>query len=628
MENLSKLEKLQRLALDLPERPGCYILKKIHIETENDEILYVGKAKNLKKRVSSYFRSKNSQPRKTQILVSKVSDIDFIIVENEAEALILENNLIKKYSPKYNMKLKDDKSYPYVIVEMSEIFPRISIKRRITPKKNRKKYGPFVDSQSLWKTVDILIKSFALRDCSLSEFKKRKNPCLLHQMEQCSAPCVGLISSEDYSKTLLSALNIFEGKGDRTINLLEEKMFLYSKQEKFELAAQTRDFIFELKKFMDKSQQKNAEFKTAYNLDVISYYLGENEIDFSISIIRKGLLLGQKNFHFQRTFNDEDEKILNYTLQYYLQNQDLPDKVLTSFPQDWNNLLLELFEKSFLKKIEIQKETPSFRKLLQLAFLNAQEKQALRLRNKEIQDKALDLLKNFLHLEKLPRRLECYDVAIWQGEAPCASQITFIDGLPSKKDYRYYHLEKRPEGNNDFAMMKEVFTRRLEKDKLPDLFIVDGGKAQVSTVRKVLNDFSCSIPVVGIAKSKVKSKTFTEKNVKHSEERLIFGDHYETQVLDRNHQELLMLITQMRDEAHRFSRKLHHKTLKKRQFFSWIDEIEGLGPKKKEHLLKKIEHSPEEMANWNQDKIQWALNVSQKLAQKIYLYLQNNKKTN
>lgn len=555
-----KLEEKARL---LPTKPGCYLMK-----NKSDQIIYVGKAKNLRSRVSSYFNNSAKGP-KTEILVTHITDFDFIITENDAESFVLENNLIKKHTPKYNIRLKDDKSYPYVVINTNEPFPRLEFIRRVKRGKGVDVYGPFVTGSNIWEVINILTKSFSLRDCKLSDFKTRKEPCLLYQMKQCTAPCVGKISASDYEKDLSLARDMFSGSGAKTLRELEKRMHQAAADEEFEKAAQLRDNLQVLSEFANNFKQTNAELDRERDIDIVAFYQGEIEVDLSIYMMRNGVLLGHKNFSFSNLeiVDDVEETVNNFLFQYYSSTYDsLPQLIITQMSDETNDLL-EKGMKTLVDEIRVRPPAKQFDSLLNLTRDHAFEQQRVRMLHEDSVYVGLNKLKDLLGLRERPVVLECYDVAIFQGTSPTASQIVFHDGKPDKKKYRYYHLEERPEGNNDFAMMKELITRRSDNGNLPDVFIVDGGLGQVNIFKEALKEFGIAIPVVGIAKSKVvRTKNgFKNEDIKRSEERLVIPGRTNPYMLNQN-RSLFKIIVQMRDEAHRFSRKLHHKEESKRVF--------------------------------------------------------------
>ncbi|MBY0414729.1 MAG: excinuclease ABC subunit UvrC [Bdellovibrionales bacterium] len=555
--------KLEEKAKILPTKPGCYLMK-----NRDDQIIYVGKAKNLRSRVTSYFNS-SAKNAKTEILVSHIVDFDFIMTTSDAESFVLENTLIKKHTPKYNIRLKDDKSYPYVVINQNEPYPRLEFIRKVKRGKGMEVFGPFVTGSNVWDVLRILTQSFCLRDCTLTEFRKRKEPCLLYQMHQCSAPCVGKIEAAEYEKDLAFARDMFSGSGNKTLKELERRMILAAENEEFEKAALIRDNLSKLGDFANNFKQENAEHGDEKNLDIVAYYQGDNEVDISIYMMRNGVLLGHKNFNFSNLdiVEDVEDAVLNYLFQYYSNTYDsLPQLIITQLSDDGNSML-EAGIVTVDKNIRVRPPQKKYDSFLNLTRDHAFEQQRVRLLHEDSVYVGLNKLKDLLSLKERPVVLECYDVAIFQGSSPTASQIVFHDGKPDKKNYRYYHLEERPEGNNDFAMMRELIIRRSDNGSLPDVFIVDGGLGQVNIFKEALKELKIAIPVVGIAKSKnVRTKDgFKSEDIKKSEERLVIPGRTNPYFLNQN-RSLFKIIVQMRDEAHRFSRKLHHKEETKRVF--------------------------------------------------------------
>jgi len=589
------------------------------MKSADGSVLYVGKAKNLRPRVSSYFQNSVKSP-KTEILVGHIRDFDFVLAQTEAEALVLENNLIKKYKPKYNILMRDDKSYPYVTVDLAEPFPQLKYQRRVKRRKNLLVYGPFVTGSGISEVLRIITKSFGLRDCNLREFNSRKKPCLLYQIKQCSAPCVDLISKDQYSRDLNLALNFFENKGSRSLSVLRERMHDLASSEEFEHAAMIRDNIDILDSFISLSQQQNADIPgEARNVDILAYHVGEIEVDLSVYLVRNGLLLGHKNFHFPVVDCDEEveSEVINYIFQYYSSgNESLPDVVVVDFDKDNRELFSEAMKT--LGKLKVQKPKirgHDFSSLMALTRDHSKEHQRVRVTNEESVYVGLNKLKELMGLRERPVVLECYDIAIFQGKSPTASQIVYRDGKPDKKAYRYYHLQERPEGNNDFEMLREVLRRRLDNGDLPDVFIVDGGKGQLSSFLSVLREEKVDIPVCAIAKSKGKGD-FKNAEVHRSEERLFIPKRSNPYFLSKN-KSLFRIVTSMRDEAHRFSRKLHHKAEKKRTMTSWLDQVEGIGPKTKKRILSELTLTLAEVAALEQHEIQDQLSVSPVIAKNI-----------
>jgi excinuclease ABC subunit C len=615
---MKKTDQLLDTANTLPQQPGCYLMK-----DKNGRVIYVGKAKKLKSRVVSYFNN-SAKGYKTDYMVSHVESFDFILTRSDAESYVLENNLIKEHSPKYNIRLRDDKSYPYLQVNRNEVFPRLEYVRRPKKAKGKELYGPYPPGSNISMIMRVLTKSFGLRDCSLSEFKSRKTPCLLYQMKQCSAPCVGLRTAEDYENDLSAAIGFFQGplKAKRTIQKLQEKMLAYAELEEFEMAGIIRDHVALLEDFLTKSyDQKVESIQSEKNIDVWSYWNGNEEVDISLYMIRSGLLLGQKNFHFVKGELIEElaDEVLQKIMQYYSDPEEMnPDIVVLDFVeeeiQDVSIALNTYGEMKILSGL-----SKKYYPLIEMCRNHAQESQRVRIANSDSVYMGLNKLKDLLNIKERPRILECYDIAIWQGLSPTASQVVFEEGKPNKKKYRYYHMEVRPEGNNDFAMMREVITRRMNNGDLPDVMVIDGGVAQVNTVTAVLKELNIEMCVVGIAKSRELSG-FQSKEIDRSEERLIIPGRVNSYILSKC-PPLFKIIVSMRDEAHRFSRKLHHKTESKRVLATWLDEVKGLGAETKKTILTQLSMSQDELKSFTVNELVNYFGIKNPQAKALWTHL-------
>lgn len=617
-ERIGKTQQdLLEKAKGLPTKPGCYLMK-----NREGHVIYVGKAKNLRSRVSSYFQS-SAKSAKTEVLVGHIRDFDFLRTDSDTEAFVLENNLIKKHSPKYNIRLRDDKSYPYVLVDHNRPFPRLQYVRRVKRGEGKEVYGPFVTGSRISEVLRVLTKSFGLRDCSLREFHSRKEPCLLYQMKQCSAPCVGKISEADYQRDLQRALDFFRGEAQSSLSFLRDKMLRLAQEEAFEHAAMLRDQIELLEEFQSKALQKNAELElTSPNVDVVAYHKGESEVDMAIYLVRNGLLLGHKNFHLPLVEIEEnlDENLLNFLMQYYLNSHDtFPQKLVTPFTKKQNSMLEQGLKDT--DDIKVVSRSKGLSTLVQLAQDQAREHQRFRLSNEESSYVGLNRLKELLGMKERPRVLECFDVAVFQGTSPTAAQIVFDEGKPLKSAYRHYHLQELPEGNNDFAMMKEMLSRRVQHGNYPDVFIVDGGKGQVSIFQGVLKDLKIDIPVVGLAEGKTQAAqgNYT-KEINRSDERLIIPGRSNPYILSKCRSLFKILVT-MRDEAHRFSRRLHHKQEGKRVMGSWLDQVPGIGPKTKKRVLETLEHTKDELKEMSVTEVADLLSLRKEQAKNILNHL-------
>lgn len=618
----NRLMELQSKANTMPKTSGCYFMRGKH-----GEIIYVGKAKNLKSRVSSYFNKSTKSP-KTQVLVGHIYDFDFMLTQSDAESFVLENNLIKEHKPKYNIMLKDDKTYPYLAINFNHDFPKLEYVRRPKRRKGVELFGPFPVGSNISKILRVLTKAFRLRDCSMHEFNSRKTACILHQMNQCSAPCVGYIKKGEYKRDLEMAVNFFRNKKKvmKTLDYLTTTMMNHAEKEEFELAGIVRDYLEELDEFAQKSFDQSVESLSSSNCDIVSYYVGEEEVDISLYLIRQGNLIGHKNFHFLNAdlFDEVETEIVQAMLQYYSQNSDvLPEKIITDLSQSHS----KEFEAALCKivgegiRFSIHSKTKKYESLINSTRNHAKESQRVRVKNQDSVYVGLNRLKTLLSLKDRPKILECYDIAIWQGKSPAASQVVFYEGKPDKKQYRHYHMTELPEGNNDFAMMREVFERRLKHGNYPDVFIVDGGIQQVNTVKKVLDELSVTVPVIGIAKARdLKKAGFRFADVKLSEERLVIPNRSNPFILNKC-PGLMRIVVQMRDEAHRFSRRLHHKAEKKRVIQSWIDRVKGLNKEVRAQILRTNTLTRDELFEMNINDLQNFLGLKTKHARALYDFL-------
>lgn len=619
----NKVAELLSKAKTLPQQSGCYLM-----QDQAGRVIYIGKAKKLRSRVASYFDS-SVKSLKTEFLVSHITSFDFLITHSDAESYVLENNLIKKHRPKYNIRLKDDKSYPWVMINKTESYPRLEYVRR--PKKNKdyELFGPFPTGSNISMVMRVLTKSFMLRDCSLTEFRSRKTPCLLHQMHQCSAPCVKLISEEDYEKDLNFARGFFQTpqKAKKALSEIEARMQQAAESEQFERAAIIRDHLNILQDFLTQSYNQNVEsLKDEHDVDVWASYVGSEEVDFSLYMIRGGMLLGQKNFHFPigdlgQEINDE---LTGFLIQYYSDPEQVAPSIIL-LDMDESEELDTFSQAVKLISHENQKTIVHGRKkkylpIISMCRSHAEESQKLRISHQDSPFVGLNKLKELLQLKEMPRHLECYDIAIWQGSSPTASQVVSVDGKLDKNLYRHYHMQELPEGNNDFAMMKEVISRRIKHKDLPDVFVVDGGVAQVNVVLSVLREMHVQVPVVGIAKSRDLIGDFKQSEIVRSEERLIIPNRKDPYLLHKN-PSLMRIVVTLRDEAHRFSRRLHHKTEMKRVLHTWLDDVDGLGEKTRKKILKNLTVTQAELKLMKADEISRLLGVTLNEALKLARYL-------
>lgn len=559
-----KRAELLEKAREAPLTPGVYLMK-----DESGAILYVGKAKSLKNRVSTYFQAARHDVPRTELLVQKIDRFDFILTETEAEALILECTLIKKHKPKFNVRLKDDKTYPYIRIRTDEPYPRLEWTRRVLRDGGRY-YGPFPSGKAAHQVLRLLTETFRLRDCNDNTFRHRSRPCILFQMNRCSAPCVGKISESDYAELIRTASGVLEGRGDRLIAELERGMSDASEREDYEEAADYRNQIQNIRVVTE--TQSVVEAGKDKNRDVVGLARKENAAHAALLQIRGGKVLSVRHYHLHNTDPSlSDSRVLtDFLAQVYLgalrsadDGPAHPQEVLVpDAPED-----VALLERTLQVGVRVA-ETDLDRQILNVARTNAQH--ALDMGDARTDGhgtEALEEIQKKLHLERLPQRIECYDISNIQGEDAVASRVVFVDGAPDKNLYRRYKI-RTVEGSNDFAMMKEVLGRRFSTsaespEALPDLVVVDGGKGQLAQAVAILDELDVQgVAAVGLAKARTESD-FRQKEVTASRER-IFIPGRSNPVPLLPHTAAYRLLVHIRDEAHRFAINYHRKLRDKR----------------------------------------------------------------
>ena len=541
-------ENLAQTLKCLPDSAGCYLYY-----DKDGTVIYVGKAKNLKKRIKSYFR-KTVDRLKTQILVSHIERLEYILTDSEAEALILESQLIKKYKPKYNILLKDDKKYPYFLIT-DEDYPRITVvrKKNLNPDKGRY-YGPYTDARAMYSTLDFLKKIFPLKQCKTPKFKNR--PCIYYDIGRCMAPCQNKISSDEYKNIIAQAELFLKGKQSELLKKLMEQIQKYSDTEQFEKAARLRDSYYDLQKTLER--QKVVTENTKLNEDVL-YFLYENGIFVAVVMnIREGRLIDKKQFAYPNNFDEDMTLLIETFLKDYYNSiqQDFPDKIISSHLEvldkktyeEWLNILSG-------KNIKITYgKTQKGLELLKLAEKNAQN--LLDTTKIEETNKLKDNFNEVgsyivekLGLSNFPYRMECYDISHIQGTNTVASMVVFVNGVAKKSEYRKFKVNSTEGKPDDFLSMKEVLTRRFNNlgkkgwDK-PDLIIIDGGKGQLSSVMQIVDKMGITgIDFVSLAKR----------------EEEIFKPHKSKPVIFAKNSNALFLFQRIRDEAHRFAITYHRK---------------------------------------------------------------------
>lgn len=550
-----------KLAL-LPDQPGCYLMK-----DKNGTIIYVGKAKILKNRVRSYFTG--SHDTKTERLVSEIEDFEYIVTESNIEALLLEINLIKKNDPKYNIMLKDDKTYPFIKITNEE-FPRLLITRKVL-KDKALYFGPYPDVRAANETKRLLDRLFPLRKCKVLP----KEVCLYYHMGQCLAPCVFDIPQVRY-KIMVNEIKRFLNGGHTEVQeVLEKKMADAAENMEFEKAAEYRDQIKAIETVMTKQKMTNADL---VDRDVFGYATDKGWMCVQVFFVRQGKLI-ERDVSMFPFYNEAEDDFLTYVGQFYQENEHfVPKEVL--IPDDIDKTSVE----AMLETKVLQPQRGEKKKLVKLAGKNAHvalnEKFDLIERNEARTIGAVERLGNAMNIPE-PIRIEAFDNSNIMGTDPVSAMVVFIDGKPAKKEYRKYKI-KTVKGPDDYASMREVIYRRYSrvlKENLPfpDLIVIDGGKGQVDAAKDVLdNQLGLDIPIAGLA-----------KDDKHKTSELLFGPDLSRIPLERNSQEFFLL-QRIQDEVHRFAITFHRQLRSKNSFASRLDKIEGLGPKRKKLLLKEF----------------------------------------
>jgi excinuclease ABC subunit C len=587
---MSWSEKLETILSSLPETPGCYLMK-----DESGKIIYVGKAINLKNRVRSYFQKSIDHSYKTRRMVENIRDIEWIVVASELEALILEMNLIKEHRPFYNVRLKDDKRYPYIKIHWQDDFPKISVTRNMVQDGSRY-YGPYTSVWAVHQTLDILRKIFPYLTCAREITGKDPRPCLYFDIHLCSGPCIGAISKADYRQMIEDLAKFLEGKTDPVLKRLQVEMARASNQLNYEKAAVVRDQIQAVERVVERQKIISNERKDS---DVIAMARNNGEACVQIFFIRSGKLIGREYFILEGTEDEANAEILEeFIKQFYSQAAYIPNKVM--LPQEVEEAMIInewLNTRRGGEKVQISvPKRGQSKELVKMAAENAAETlRSLEIRWKADKDRQRDALGEIqaaLGMSEPPNRIECYDISNTQGTASVGSMVVFEQGIPNKKLYRRFNI-RTVTGPDDFASMREVLTRRFSnyfseneaKDTpgykpdlafsiLPDLLIVDGGKGQLRQAMDVLQDISLTdqFTIVGLAK----------------QEEELFLPHRSESVRLEDHSQGYYLVQRIRDEAHRFAITAHRNRRGKIGLTSRLDTIPGIGPARRKELISRF----------------------------------------
>lgn len=566
---------------NLPTSPGVYLMK-----DHAGNILYVGKAKSLRQRVKTYFSSSADARYSLRFLLPKIQQIETIITDTEKEALLLENNLIKKYRPRYNIIFKDDKTYFSLKFNLQEDFPRLTLVRKLK-QDGARYFGPFASSAAVKETIRLMHQLFPLRSCRETEFRHRSRPCLNFQIKKCLGPCCGYINQEQYREVAEEALLFLEGKNDQLLRILRQRMSQAAEDLRFEEAARLRDQIRAVEKTLEK--QKTA-LAVPTDQDIFAFYRQGNLWEFQILFFRRGLLIGHKSFSISRLNFPETEALAAFIQQYYASAVSLPQEVLLPSPIENEQLLAEWLSEKKGKPVKIIVPLRGPKKeLVELARKNAQNNFQKRVGEKLNLESILQELQEKLRMPKLPRRIECFDISNLMGTLAVGSMVTFSDGQADHSRYRLFKIHT-PASVDDYAMMYEILLRRYSKisnsEDKPDLLIIDGGKGHLNVALAVLHELHLpDISAIALAKEKdnAQHKKITDK---------IYLPNVKDPLLLPAHSAALHYLQKIRDEAHRFAINYHKKLRGKKGLETILDEIPGIGEVKKKALLTTFESLP------------------------------------
>lgn len=609
---------------NLPQCPGVYLMKDI-----NGNIIYVGKSRSLKNRVSQYFQSAKNHSQKTVAMVSNIDDFEYIVTDTEEEALALECNLIKKYTPKYNILLKDDKQYPYIKITTNEDFPRIFITRKVL-KDKAEYFGPYVNSYSIKSAVDTIKKVFMVRSCNLKlpEDIGKKRPCLYYYLKQCSAPCSGKINKDEYRETFSKISDVLKGNLKEINKTLKENMDDAAENLNFEKAAVIRDKISALNEL---SKEQKITKTSSENKDVIGIYSENNEFCVQLFYIRAGKVVGSEYFTFKNDYESENDVVYGFVKQFYFTQTNIPKEIILPFLYDDIEIIEDWISNICGHTVKfIAPKRGEKLSLLKMVNKNAKEsfKREKFIKNKDLtyQNNILKECMEFFNLHSVPHRIECYDISNISGLYSVGGQVVYVNALPLKKAYRIYNI-KNLNTPNDYESMKQVIFRRFnefynETDKLkeglistdklkfsplPDLILLDGGIGHVTAVKDVLDGLGEEIPVFGLIKDD-KHKTSAVTDGKS-----IFN-------LDKR-TEIYSFLFNIQEEVHRFAITKYRKKHTKSTIESELEKIKGIGPKKRAALLTYFK-SINKIKSASLEKLE--LVVDKNTAQSIFTYFNGN----
>ena len=596
---------IQEQLKKLPGEPGVYLMK-----DENDKIIYVGKAISLKNRVRQYFQSSKNHSSKVKSMVKNIKSFEYIITDSELEALILECNLIKKYRPKYNVLLRDDKTYPYIKVTINEDYPRVLKVRKVLRDK-AKYFGPYTNVEAVKDTLEVIRNIYPIRTCNVDIDRAIKNnmrPCLNLHIKRCVGPCTGNVSKEEYNKMIEEIILFLSGKEEKLIEILKEKMNKCSMEFNFEEAAIYRDKILNLQEMMQK--QKIDVSTDDVNQDIIAMAYNDEEACVQSFFIRHGKIVGREHFILEGTKDSTKESILgSFVKQFYMNAEYIPKEIIIESEIEDQVVMEEWLSNIKGQKVSIRVPQKGDKKsLISMVKKNAMEYlekfSNLNKRKYERSEGALIELAEVLGLEEPPRRIESYDISNIQGVDSIGVMVVFTNGLKDKKEYRRYKI-KTVEGPNDYDSMAEILERRLQKGDFADLILLDGGKGQVSAVQKVFDKYGVNIPLWGMY-----------KDDKHRTKGLISATkEFE---LDKT-SNLYRFVASIQEEVHNYAITYHRSLRNKSLTKSSLDDIPGVGEKRKKALLSNFK-SIEDIKNASVEELSQVEGLNKSVAENIYNY--------
>lgn len=606
-------DHLKEKVENAPALTGVYLMKDDH-----DKIIYVGKSKNLRTRIRAYFGGKDSRPM-IPFLLSRIHDVDFIVTETEKEALILENTLIKKHRPRYNVNFRDDKNYFSIRIDLKEPYPRFRLVRRMK-KDGAKYFGPYSSSAAVKETLHFLQKIFPLRTCKDVEFRSRKRPCIEYEINRCLAPCLGCVGSEDYDSVVKDAVLFMEGQGKQLITGLKSRMKTAAKDMHFEEAARIRDRINAIETTMEKQRAVSPTFK---DQDIFGLYRIDDQIQTCLLYVRGGSMVGKKTFPLCKSKAASSEVLSSLLKQYYDSGAFIPREIIIPEHIEDGNVIEEwLSEKKAGKKVSVfVPQRGDKTKLLATACNNAENIYKTERLSHVEDENTLTILAERLHLRRVPYQIECFDISNVGGRYAVGSMVTFLNGRPHKSGYRRFKI-KTVSGADDYAMLYEMLKRRYSRENnFPDLIIIDGGKGQLNVALSVLYELNISdIDVIGLAKE---TRTITgAATAIHKEEDRVYLPNRKNPLYLSRFPQALFLLQRVRDEAHRFAVSYYRKLKEKSDLRSWIDVIPGIGDFRKKALLRFF-GDIERLRNASREELEQVPGIGRETADRIFTHFSN-----